>query len=78
MLLKLQKKIIDFRAQVLRLVGHIVRHGRLVGLPWMSTVESQDLDYIKVCTTEQRDVDIAKTHKEDEQGVPMYRKGSRD
>jgi hypothetical protein len=44
----------------------------------MSTVESQDLDYIKVCTTEQRDVDIAKTHKEDEQGVPMYRKGSRD
>jgi hypothetical protein len=43
----------------------------------------QDLDYVEVCTTEQRDVDITKTHKEDEQGVPikhqwMYRKGSRD
>jgi hypothetical protein len=32
---------------------------------------------------EKRNVDVAKTHKEDEQGVPikhqwMYRKGSRD
>jgi hypothetical protein len=28
----------------------------------------QDLDYIKVCTTEQS-VDVAKTHTKDEQGV---------
>jgi hypothetical protein len=29
----------------------------------------QDLDYIEVRTMEQRDVGVAKTHKEDEQGV---------
>jgi hypothetical protein len=29
----------------------------------------QDLDYIEVRTMEQRNVDVAKTHNEDEQGV---------